>query len=72
MKQTYTLGLITADFSDYFFTQAIVGAEAETRKNGYSFLLCSTERNPSDEPEYLRLLTERKVDGILGQVRNFL
>lgn len=64
-KRTYTLGLITADFSDYFFTQVIVGAESEARKHGYFFMLCSTERNPADEPEYLRLLTERQVDGIL-------
>jgi LacI family transcriptional regulator len=64
-KRTYTLGLITADFSDYFFTQVIVGAEVEARKHGYFFMLCSTERNPDDEPEYLRLLTERQVDGIL-------
>ena len=64
-KRTYTLGLITADFSDYFFTQVIVGAEAEARKQGYFFMLCSTERNPADEPEYFRLLGERQVDGIL-------
>jgi LacI family transcriptional regulator len=64
-KRTYTLGLITADFSDFFFTQVIVGAEVEARKHGYFFMLCSTERNPADEPEYLRLLTEREVDGIL-------
>jgi DNA-binding LacI/PurR family transcriptional regulator len=64
-KRTYTLGLITADFSDYFFTQVIVGAEVEARKHGYFFMLCSTERNPADEPEYLKLLTERQVDGIL-------
>jgi len=64
-KKTHTLGLITADFSDYFFTQVIIGAEVEARRSGYFFLLGSTERNPADEPEYLRLLTERQVDGIL-------
>lgn len=64
-RKTYMLGMITADFSDYFFTQVIVGAEAEARKRGYFFMLCSTERNLDDEPEYLRLLTERQVDGIL-------
>jgi LacI family repressor for deo operon, udp, cdd, tsx, nupC, and nupG len=57
--------MITADFSDPFFSQVVVGAEAEARKHGYFFLLCSTERNPQDEPEYLRLLGEREVDGIL-------
>ena len=64
-RKTHTLGLITQDFSDYFFTQVIVGAEAEARRHGYYFILGSTERNPDDEPEYLRLLTEREVDGIL-------
>lgn len=64
-RRTHTLGLITQDFTDYFFTQVIVGAEAEARRRGYYFILGSTERNPDDEPEYLRLLTEREVDGIL-------
>lgn len=64
-RRTRTLGLITADFSDYFFTQVIAGAEAEARKHGYFFMLGSTERNPQDEPEYIRLLTERHVAGIL-------
>jgi LacI family transcriptional regulator len=64
-KRTRTLGLITSDFSDYFFTQVIAGAEAEARRHGYFFMLGSTERNPKDEPVYIRLLTERHVEGIL-------
>lgn len=64
-RRTRTLGLITADFSDYFFTQAIAGAEVEARRQGYFFMLGSTERNPQDEPEYIRLLTEHHVQGIL-------
>lgn len=64
-RRTRTLGLITADFSDYFFTQVIAGAEAEGRQLGYFFMLGSTERNMQDEPEYIRLLTERQVEGIL-------
>src|SRR5215211_3037561 len=64
-QRTRTLGLITADFSDYFFIQVIAGAEAEARRYDYRFMLGSTERNPEDEPEYIRLLTEHHVDGIL-------
>jgi len=64
-RRTRTLGLITADFSDYFFTQVIAGAEVEARKHGYFFMLGSTERNYQDEPEYIRLLTEHHVEGIL-------
>ena len=64
-RRTRTLGLITADFSDYFFTQVIAGAEVEARKHDYFFMLGSTERNLQDEPEYIRLLTEHHVQGIL-------
>jgi DNA-binding LacI/PurR family transcriptional regulator len=64
-RQSHTLGLITADFSDYFFTQVIAGAEIEARKHGYYLMLSSTERNPEEEREYFRLLSERRVDGIL-------
>jgi LacI family transcriptional regulator, galactose operon repressor len=64
-RRTRTLGLITADFSDYFFTEVIAGAEIEARTHNYFFMLGSTERNPQDEPEYFRLLTERHVEGIL-------
>jgi DNA-binding LacI/PurR family transcriptional regulator len=64
-QRTRTLGLITADFTDYFFAQVIAGAEVEARKHGYRFMLGSTERNPQDEPEYIRLLTDHHVDGIL-------
>lgn len=64
-QRTRTLGLITADFSDYFFTQVIAGAEREARERDFLFLLSSTERNPQDELVYLRLLAERRVEGIL-------
>lgn len=64
-KRTRMLGLITADFSDYFFTQVISGAHVEARKHNYFFILGSTERNVRDEPEYVRLLTAIQVEGIL-------
>lgn len=64
-RRTHTLGLITADFGDYFFTQVIIGAEEEARKQGFFFILGSTEHNPDDEPEYFRLLAEQRVEGIL-------
>ncbi len=64
-NRSHTLGLITADFSDFFFTEVIAGAEAEARRHGYFFMLGSTERNLQDEPEYIRLLTQRRVEGIL-------
>jgi len=64
-KRTYTLGLINADFDDPFYAGLVIGAEAVAREHGYFLMISSTERNPDGKPVYLRLLTEREVDGIL-------
>jgi LacI family transcriptional regulator len=64
-RRTHTLGFITADYTDPFFISVIAGAAAEARRHGYYVMLGTTERNLEDEPEYIRLLTERQVEGIL-------
>jgi LacI family transcriptional regulator, galactose operon repressor len=64
-KRTYTLGLISPDFTDFWFAQVATGAEAEAHAHGYFFMLGTTGLNPQDEPKFLRLLTERHVEGIL-------
>jgi len=64
-KRTYTLGLVTADFSDFWFSRVVIGAEKEAQEHGYCFMLGNSTCDPKDEPKYLRLLTERHVDGVL-------
>lgn len=64
-KRTYTLGLVASDFSDYWFSQVVTGAEMEAHEHGYFFMLGSTGCGPQDEPKFLRLLTQRHVEGIL-------
>ncbi len=64
-NRTYTLGLVTVDFADPWFSQVVTGAEQEAHEQGYCFMLGSSACNPTDEPKFLRLLTERHVDGIL-------
>ena len=64
-KRTYTLGLVTADFSDFWFSQVVTGAEKEAHAHGYYFMLGSATFTPKEEPKFLRLLTERHVEGVL-------
>lgn len=64
-KRTHTLGLIAADLTEYFYAQMIVGAQAEARSQGYRFMLGSVESNPHNEPEFVRMMAERHVDGLL-------
>jgi LacI family transcriptional regulator len=64
-KRTYTLGLVTADFSDFWFSQVVTGAEKEAQEHGYCFMLGNSNCEPEDEPKFLHLLTQRHVDGVL-------
>lgn len=63
-KESKTIGLITADLSDYFFSLALSGAEVEARNQDYFCLLGSTEGDLENEPDYVRLFRERYVDGL--------
>jgi LacI family transcriptional regulator len=64
--RTHTLGMVTADVSDYFFAQAVAGAEAEARKHGLFLVVGSVEAAAEDdERHYLRLMLERRVDGLI-------
>ena len=64
-RKTHTLGLIVPDFYEHVYLEAIIGAEMEAKKRGYFFLLGITDSDDREEPEYFRLLTERRVEGIL-------
>lgn len=64
-KRSRTLGLVTYDFTDFFFAQVITGAEAEAHRHDYFFLLGNSRCEPDEEPIYLRLLTERHVEGVI-------
>ena len=64
-RRTYTLGLVATDFADYWFAKVLTGAEREAHALGYYFMLGSASSTPAREPKFLRLLTERHVEGVL-------
>ncbi|WZL72096.1 LacI family DNA-binding transcriptional regulator [Clostridiaceae bacterium 35-E11] len=64
-KHTNTLGLIIPDITNPFFPTIASGVEEAASKNGYNVFLCNTNWNKEKERAYLRLLQERRVDGII-------
>lgn len=64
-NRTYTLGLVTADFSDFWFSHVVTGAEKEASEHGYCFMLGNSTCEPENEPKFLELLTQRRVEGVL-------
>jgi DNA-binding LacI/PurR family transcriptional regulator len=65
-NRTHTLGMVTTDVSDHFFAEAVAGADVEARKHGFFLIIGSIEPGAEDdERTYLRLLLERRVEGLI-------
>ncbi len=64
-RRTGTIGVIATELSDTTLAQHIVGIEREARRQGRCVIIGSLDRTGSDCEEYLRLLLERRVDGIV-------
>lgn len=64
--RTRTLGLLMSSMrnADLAFS-AIRGAEAAAHEHGYALFVANSRRDPALEEQYLRNLSERRVDGLL-------
>ena len=65
LKRTYTIGLIIPDISNPFFSSIAKSIEIQARKLGYSIILCDSLENTELEIESIKLLRDRKVDGMI-------
>lgn len=64
-KSTKVIGLVVNDLSNPFFLQMIQGIEEQLRDSGYNILMSDANLNIDQEVECLRMLEQRKIDGIL-------
>ena len=65
-KKTQLVGLIISDIMSSFFPQIIQGIEDVVSEEKYSVILCPTNGDPAREREYLTLLRDKRVDGIIA------
>ncbi|UCF96328.1 MAG: LacI family DNA-binding transcriptional regulator [Spirochaetaceae bacterium] len=64
-KQTHTLGLIIPDITNPFYPEVARGIEDGAAEEGFSIFLCNTNWERERELEYLKLLAEKRADGII-------
>jgi len=64
-KKTKTIALILTDITNPFFTTVARGVEDTASKHGFSVIFCNTDESESEEAQYLNVLLQRQVDGIL-------
>lgn len=64
-RETKLIGVIVPDLSNPIFSQIISGAELEAVKNKYNILLCNSMHQIDTEINYLDILIDKKVDGLI-------
>lgn len=69
-KKTYTIGLVIQDIRNPFFPKMVSGVEKVAYEKGYMVLLCNTDEDLNREKEYISILREKRVDGIIITVSN--
>jgi len=64
-RVTKTIGFIVNDVSNPLFASIMCGVAQVVRDDGYSILLGTSDGDPRSERDQVRLLTSRRVDGII-------
>ncbi|MFB6845664.1 LacI family DNA-binding transcriptional regulator [Streptomyces sp. NPDC056373] len=63
--RTRSIGLAVSAISNPYFTEILQGVEAAALEAGYSLLIADPHDDPEHERKVVRLLHERRVDGMI-------
>jgi LacI family transcriptional regulator len=66
LQRTNTIGLVITDMVNPFYAYLANGALMCSQELDYHLILCATNENPQMEADYLNLLIEQRVDGIIA------
>jgi LacI family transcriptional regulator len=64
-QATRSVGFVVGDISNPLLAEITLGAETTLREAGYSMLLTNSENEPALDAGHVRLLMQRRVDGLL-------
>lgn len=64
-QRTKTIGILLPDISNQFYPEIVRGAEDVSNIYDYNIILCNSDLDMHKEKEYLRVLKEKMVDGVI-------
>ncbi|GGA22017.1 LacI family DNA-binding transcriptional regulator [Paenibacillus physcomitrellae] len=64
-QKTKTIGVIAQDINSTYFTEIIKGIENMAYAQSYRVIICDSENQKEKEQEYLNLLLDRTIDGLI-------
>ncbi|GAB3597214.1 LacI family DNA-binding transcriptional regulator [Microbacterium tumbae] len=65
-RSTNNIGLIVTDISNNFYGEFAQGVLAGAKELGWHVILCASGEDPATEREYIDLLVEQRVGGIIA------
>lgn len=63
--KTHTIGMMVPNNSNPYFAELIQGIEDAAFKLGYNVILCNAYDDPQKQAAYLRVLMEKRIDGLI-------
>jgi len=64
-QRTKTIGILIPDISNQFYPEVVRGAEDVANIYDYNIILCNSDSDLEKEKEYIRVMKEKMVDGML-------
>jgi LacI family transcriptional regulator len=64
-KKTKTIALVITDITNPFFTTLARGVEDAASEQDFSVMFCNTDESRDEEAQYLSVLVQKQVDGVL-------
>jgi LacI family transcriptional regulator len=64
-KRSHIVGMIMPSNSNPFFAEVVRGVEDVCFEEGYNLILCNSDDSFEKQSRYVRVLNERKVDGLV-------
>jgi len=64
-NRTHTVGMMIPNSSNPYFAEIIRGIEDTCYAAGFNVILCNSDDDPLKQSTYVRLLSEKQVDGLI-------
>lgn len=64
-SRTHTVGMMIPNNSNPYFAEIIRGIEDTCFEAGFNVILCNSDDDPHKQSQYVRVLSEKQVDGLI-------
>lgn len=64
-NRTHTVGMMIPNNSNPYFAEIIRGIEDTCFEAGFNVILCNSDDDPHKQAQYVRVLSEKQVDGLI-------